>query len=113
MTTSWESMTWLAAVPQSTVEPDGTLNVVTGKETDFWRETQYGFSKDDGHALLSGVEREFTVSVVLRGHFEELYDQAGLMLRTSETEWLKFGVEYVRAPQWSAVMTHGKSDWSV
>ncbi|GHF53839.1 hypothetical protein HNQ07_003524 [Deinococcus metalli] len=113
MTTSWDSLGWLAAVPEHDVEEDGTLTVVTGSETDFWRETQYGFIKDDGHALLAPTGREFTASVILRGHFEELYDHAGLMLRSSETEWLKFGVEFVRARQWSAVMTHGKSDWSV
>lgn len=113
MTTPWASLSWLAAVPEHTVTEDSRLNVVTGFETDFWRETQYGFIKDDGHAFLAAAEREFTLSVVLRGEFEELYDQAGVMLRTSETQWLKFGVEFVRAPQWSAVMTHGKSDWSV
>lgn len=113
MTIPWESLTWLNAVPEHSVTPDGRLTLTTAQDTDFWRETQYGFIKDDGHALLADAGREFTLSVEVAGQFEELYDHAGLMLRASATEWLKFGVEFVRVPQWSAVMTHGTSDWSV
>ena len=53
MTTSWESLSWLDTVPEHAVTADGTLAVTTGNETDFWRETQYGFIKDDGHAFLA------------------------------------------------------------
>ncbi len=113
MTINWESLSWLAAVPQYDLRTDGTLEVVTSLETDFWRETQYGFVKDDGHAFLRPAPREFTLTVTLCADFEHLYDHAGLMLRVSETEWIKFGVEFVGVAQWSAVVTHGQSDWNV
>ena len=113
MTNPWKSLDWLSAVPQFSISAGDVLEITTANETDFWRETQYGFIKDDGHAFLAAAPREFTLTVTLRGNFTELYDHAGLMLRASETEWLKFGVEFVGVLQWSAVMTHAKSDWSV
>ena len=41
-------MSWLNPPPHH-VFGDGTLHVRTGKETDFWRETFYGFRRDNGH----------------------------------------------------------------
>ena len=48
------------------------------------------------------------------GHYKELYDQAGLMVRLDEKNWLKTGIEYVKGVQnVSAVVTREVSDWSV
>ncbi len=118
MSESWPSHSWQAsewhAEPQSwSVNADGTLEVVTVKGGDFWRETQYGFIRDDGHAFLRETPNEFTATVRVRGEYGELYDQAGLMLRADAQHWCKVGVEYVGRQQWSAVVTHEKSDWSV
>ena len=41
-------MDWLNE-PPDWAEADGTLTVVTGDRTDFWRKTHYGFIRDDGH----------------------------------------------------------------
>ncbi|SMB88779.1 hypothetical protein SAMN00790413_00176 [Deinococcus hopiensis KR-140] len=106
-------MTWHAPPPFAREHPDGALEVRTGNRTDFWRETQYGFTRDDGHALLRGAPLEFTASVRVRGEYRHLYDQAGLMLRASGAHWVKTGVEYVGRQQWSTVATLERSDWSV
>ncbi|CAM3930285.1 DUF1349 domain-containing protein [Deinococcus frigens] len=113
MSESWKAFGWHAEPQQWAVNTDSTLEVVTAKGGDFWRETQYGFIHDDGHAFLREAPDEFTASVRVRGEYGELYDQAGLMLRASEQHWCKVGVEYVGKQQWSAVVTHEKSDWSV
>ena len=110
---TWQSMNWHVAPPHASVGADGVLTVETAKGSDYWRETQYGFVRDHGHALLRPAPREFTVTVTVQGQYEHLYDQAGLMVRSSETHWLKQGVEFVGRQQWSAVVTRQKSDWSV
>ena len=41
-------MEWLNTPPEWR-EDGGVLTVVSGDRTDFWRETHYGFIRDDGH----------------------------------------------------------------
>ncbi len=42
-----------------------------------------------------------------------MYDQTGLMIRSSPECWVKAGVEYVGEQQLSAVVTREFSDWNV
>jgi regulation of enolase protein 1 (concanavalin A-like superfamily) len=39
---------------------DGRLRVVTDAKTDFWRETHYGFIRDNGHFFACRVPGDFT-----------------------------------------------------
>ena len=106
-------MTWLNPPPHHTVG-DGTLTVRTGKDTDFWRETFYGFWRDNGHFLYRPVEGDFSAEVTVKGDYKVLYDQAGLMLRLSETHWIKAGIEYTDGLAYvSVVVTNDTSDWSL
>lgn len=90
------------------------LTLTTGDKTDFWRETFYGFVRDSGHAWLTPVSGDFTASASFKGVYQELYDQAGLMLRIDETHWIKAGIEYTDGlMHFSVVVTRGVSDWSV
>lgn len=93
--------------------PDA-LHLVTDAATDFWRETHYGFFRDNGHFLGFATGDAFTVEVRIRGKYEQLYDQAGLMVRIDETRWVKTGVEFTDGQLFlSTVVTDGRSDWSV
>ena len=106
-------MMWLNEPPAWHLTGD-TLGVTTGAKTDFWRETHYGFVRDDGHFYYREVSGDFSAEVTFDASFEHLYDQAGLMLRLSETHWLKAGVEYSDGARLlSTVVTRGRSDWSV
>jgi regulation of enolase protein 1 (concanavalin A-like superfamily) len=88
--------------------------VETGDQTDFWRETFYGFRRDSGHFLHRRVEGDFSAEVTVRGRYEALYDQAGLMARLSETHWVKAGSEYTDGRVYlSVVVTNNVSDWSL
>lgn len=93
---------------------ESALELTTGAKTDFWRHTFYGFVRDSGHAWLRPVSGDFTASVRVRGGYEQLYDQAGLMLRVDERRWIKAGIEFTDGMMhFSVVVTSGVSDWSV
>ncbi len=103
---------WLNPPPKWQLNEDA-LTFETGPETDFWRETLYGFRRDDGHALLVPVSGDFTAYLTFDGDYETLYDQAGLMLRQNETHWLKVGIEFSDdMHNMSVVVTRDASDWS-
>ena len=90
------------------------LTVKTGDQTDFWRETFYGFVRDDGHFGFTEVTGDFSAAVSFAGDYTELYDQAGMMIRLNAETWLKAGIEYTDGQQHlSVVVTRGVSDWSV
>jgi regulation of enolase protein 1 (concanavalin A-like superfamily) len=94
---------------------DGSvLHVTTGEKTDFWRETHYGFIRDNGHFCFESRTGDFTAEATIFGNYQELYDQAGLMLRLNERNWIKTGVEFVGGKRLlSCVVTRDASDWSI
>jgi regulation of enolase protein 1 (concanavalin A-like superfamily) len=89
-----------------------TMNVAPG--TDFWRITHYGFIRDSGPFYYEEITGDFEAMVKVSGSYEELFHQAGLMIRIDEKNWIKTGIEYVDGVQnVSAVVTREVSDWSV
>ena len=92
---------------------DEALHVTTDARTDFWRETHYGFSHDTGHFYAFETGEAFTAQVRVRAEFEQLYDQAGLMVRLDAEHWVKAGIEFSDGlPMLSSVRTIGQSDWA-
>ncbi|UCI07741.1 DUF1349 domain-containing protein [Mesorhizobium sp. B1-1-8] len=113
MTFGMAGMSWLNPPPYHEFG-DGTLHVRTARETDFWRETFYGFRRDSGHFLHRPVEGDFSAEVTVKGKYEVLYDQAGLMVRLAETHWIKAGIELTDGiAYFSVVVTNDTSDWSL
>lgn len=105
--------TWVNPPPVFEVS-DNTLTLTTGAKTDFWQRTLYGFQRDDGHFLAFPAPSDFDAVLTFEGAFDQLYDQAGFMLRQSETHWIKAGVEFSDGVlNFSVVVTNGTSDWSV
>ena len=76
-------------------------------DTDFWRVTHYGFTRDSGHFLDTGA-----LGLRFRGDFAHQYDQAGLMLRLDAEHWIKAGLELDGELWLCVVVTNGVSDWS-
>ena len=106
-------MNWLNQ-PQNFQINHNTINVDVDAGTDFWRITHYGFIRDNGHFLFKEQLGDFTAKVKIVGKYQELYDQAGLMIRIDEKNWIKTGIEFVNGVQnLSAVVTREFSDWSV
>ena len=91
----------------------GVLNVTTDANTDFWRETHYGFTRDSGHFFQFPTAGDFTAELRVAARYSELYDQAGIMVRIDEANWVKAGVEMSDGKAWlSSVLTLGRSDWA-
>lgn len=106
-------MTWLNE-PQEWSVRDGVLRAVTRLRTDFWRETFYGWTTDNGHFFHRPVTGDFTAEAVVSAAHTTRFDQAGMMLRADERNWLKTGLEVTSgAVQLSTVYTRGRSDVSM
>jgi hypothetical protein len=106
-------MEWYNEPPVFHIQGD-KIYVTSGAKTDFWRQTHYGFIRDNGHFFYQQVKGDFIVEAKISGEYRELYDQAGIMVRLDEANWLKCGIEFVEGVQQaSAVVTRDYSDWSV
>ncbi len=100
--------------PVSAHYDDGVLTVEAREGSDAWRTTSYGFVHDDAHALVVPLDDGTAMEVDFVLDYGEQFDQAGIMLRVNEANWIKAGVEVSDGvPQLGAVVTRGVSDWSV
>lgn len=109
----WQAAKWLNRPSRCQISTGHRLEVFTDLQTDFWRETHYGFIRDSGHFLGFEITGGFTAQVRVNADFRELYDQAGIMVRLDEETWLKAGIEYNDGmPMISSVLTRGTSDWA-
>lgn len=109
----WSSARWTHP-PVSAIESGDDLLVTAVEGSDAWRHTSYGFVHDSEHALLAPFENDTAMEVELSTAFREQFDQAGIFIRVSAAHWIKAGVEFADGrPQLGAVVTHGRSDWSL
>ena len=103
---------WLNEPQRWSAEAD-SLQIVTDKATDFWRETHYGFTRDSGHFLGFQAGDAFTAELRVRADFQSLYDQAGIMVRIDAQHWVKAGIEFSDGrAMLASVLTDGRSDWA-
>lgn len=110
---AWGAGRWTHP-PAAVVERDGDLLVTAVEGSDAWRRTSYGFVHESEHALLAPFRPGTAVEVEFTAAFSQQFDQAGLFIRVSEEHWIKAGVEFADGvPQLGAVVTDGRSDWSV
>ena len=104
---------WLNPPKVWRAEANGDLVMTTERGTDFWRETHYGFTRDSGHFLGFPAGDAFTAQLRIRGRYDKLYDQAGIMVRVDERRWVKAGIELSDGrAMLSSVLTDGRSDWA-
>jgi regulation of enolase protein 1 (concanavalin A-like superfamily) len=98
----------------ASAKPSGEqLLVTTRPKTDFWRKTFYDYVTNNGHFFYLPVSGDFTFEAKVAGQYKDLYDQAGLMARMDDSNWLKCGLELVDAiGHASVVVTRDYSDWS-
>ena len=100
--------------PQEWKQENDHLSIFADPRTDFWRKTHYGFVRHNGHFYYEKVTGNFEVETQFRGKYQNLYDQAGVMIRLDESTWMKTGIEFVDGIHHvSAVVTRDYSDWSV
>jgi regulation of enolase protein 1 (concanavalin A-like superfamily) len=112
-TVPWESGQWINPPVASATSPSGFL-VTTVYESDFWRNTSYGFVHDSGHALLVDFPDNSAMEVSFILDYTGQFDQAGIIVYSDSQHWIKAGVESADgAPQVGAVVTSINSDWSL
>ncbi|MFC6863137.1 DUF1349 domain-containing protein [Halomicroarcula sp. GCM10025817] len=100
--------------PETWAATDDEVRLTVPGDTDCWRVTRHDFIADDAPFYYRVVDGDFTATVRVAGDYDDQYDQVGLMVRESETHWLKCGVEVLDGVQQaSAVLTRDYSDWSV
>lgn len=93
---------------------DGVLRAVTGARTDFWRQTFYGWTTDNGHFFHTSVTGDFSAEAIVSAGHTTRFDQAGMMVRADERNWLRTGLEVTSGVvQTSTVLTRGFSDVSM
>ena len=110
----YEGHEWYNPPVAWSVADDG-LRFTTAPQTDFWNNTHYGFRHTNGHAFLRATVGDFSAEAAFSARYAELYDQAGVMLRVDDDNWLKTGIEFTdNKPHMSVVVTRAdRSDWSV
>lgn len=100
--------------PEKWEYKDNVLTMWVTPKTDYWRQTHYGFTVDDGPFFYREHGNEFEVSVKIKGDYKTIYDQMGLMLRINEKHWIKTGIEYVDGIyNFSTVATNDYSSWNI
>lgn len=108
----WSEGQWLNP-PLVLQESAGELVVTTGKDTDLWRTTSYGFIHDTGHGLLAPLPDGEAMELTFDANYEAQFDQAGMLLEADDEHWIKCGIEYADGVfGLGAVVTDGVSDWS-
>ena len=109
----WEQGVWLNP-PAKSRQENSYLKVTTIHESDFWRNTSYGFVHDSGHALLSDFPVNSSMEVTFVLDYSGQFDQAGIIVYSDSQHWIKAGVESADGlPQVGAVVTSVNSDWSL
>jgi len=109
----WDQGVWLNPPVSASVESNN-LRVTTAHESDFWRNTSYGFVHDSGHALLIDFPVNTSMEVTFVLDYSGQFDQAGIIVYSDSQHWIKAGVESADGfPQVGAVVTSVNSDWSL
>ncbi|MFQ4144185.1 DUF1349 domain-containing protein [Chlorogloeopsis sp. ULAP02] len=100
--------------PPAWENQEDLITVTSGAKTDFWRRIDCGYTRDNGNFYYQEVKGDFTAKVKIINECNNLYGQAGLMVRVDEKTWFKSTLEFVDGMQFlSVVITNDNSDWSV
>lgn len=122
---------WLNEPPEWR-DDSSRLTIRTAPLTDFWRRTFEEHSPeghvvlDSGHVYYEMVEGDFRVTTKVLGDYKDQYDQAGLMVRQDEENWIKYCPEVIQG-LWAerypyrmgsiclgcAYTYQGRSEWSI
>ena len=91
------------------------ITITTEPQTDFWQRTYYGFSNDNGHALIQAISENFTFMVKTSFDYKNRYDQCGVAIYLDSDNWFKGSIEYENehySRLGSVVTNLGYSDWA-
>ena len=73
-----------------------------------------GEIQDDAPFYYLEVEGDFEVRVKVKASYDNPDDQAGIMVREDDENWMKCGIQMVEGvPHMCTTVTHDWSDWSM
>ena len=110
-------LTWRNEPSQfALVEGEG-LKVSTNPKTDYWLKTYMKLpaNRASGHCLMRPVSNnmQWCAEVTFSLKHDIQFDQAGIMVFSNDSNWLKAGIEIENGrPNMSCVATRGESDWN-
>jgi hypothetical protein len=116
---------WLNA-PERWERTENGLRFTTSPQVDFWRHTLVDSVSDNGHLYYTLLDGDFAVRTLFGGDYHDQYDQAGIVVRQDQENYLKVGIEFVKG-SWddrytyegdarlpnASLTRHGWSEWSV
>ena len=108
-----EKMNWFNEPQQWEIKNNAMVMQVT-PQSDYWRISHYGFTVDDAPFYYGVYGGEFEAKVKVSADYKTRFDQAGIMLRIDQENYIKAGIEFVDGKyNLSTVVTHKTSDWSI
>jgi len=108
-----EGMHWHCE-PEEWAQHRTTVQMRVPPGTDFWRMTSTDECCDNAPFYYLEVEGDFEVRCKVKANYENPDDQAGIMIREDEENWVKCGIQMVGdVPHMCATVTHDYSDLSL
>lgn len=106
-------MHWLSE-PEEWSQHKTTVEMRAPSGTDFWRMTGTDVCVDNAPFYFLEIEGDFEVRCRVKANYESADDQAGIMVREDEDNWVKFGIQLIDdVPHMCATITHDYSDMSM
>lgn len=105
---------WINPPQEFTINTD-IVSIKTDPHSDFWQRSYYGFRNDNAHALQITSEENFTFTVKVKFDYQDMFDQAGVVIYLDSQNWFKASVEAENeaiSRLGSVVTNFGYSDWA-
>ncbi|OEU15236.1 DUF1349-domain-containing protein [Fragilariopsis cylindrus CCMP1102] len=100
--------------PEEWAQHRTTVQMRVPPGTDCWRMTGTNECVNNAPFYFLEVEGDFEVRCKVKANYESPDDQAGVMIREDEENWIKCGIQMVGdIPHMCATVTHDYSDMSL
>ncbi len=108
-----KGMHWINE-PEEWSQHRTTVEMRVPAGTDFWRMTRTDECVDNAPFYFLEMEGDFEVRCKVRATYGSPDDQAGIMVREDEENWIKCGIQMIGdVPHMFATVTHDYSDMSM
>lgn len=108
-----QGMHWLHE-PEEWSQHRTTVEMRIPPGTDYWRMTRTDECVDNAPFYFLEMEGDFEVRCKVKANYGSPDDQAGIMVREDEENWIKCGIQMIGdVPHMFATVTHDYSDMSM
>ena len=108
-----QGMHWLNE-PEEWSQMRTTVEMRVPPGTDYWRMTRTDECIDNAPFYFLEMEGDFEVRCKVKANYDAPDDQAGILIREDEENWVKCGIQMIGdVPHMCATVTHDYSDMSM